>query len=206
MMKGSTFVFSRKANKTNFKLNIGFMIRRVSKQPAPIVRQWFRYVAMHVKQSRIRVARDVQIKFAAYMALLGPPDNFQASQAFWWIQPLFFHKDRGPRWSSALEVIPPTAEVMQRVVECCRVVAPCFKNIKNDRFQLDKVVAVMVQIPDPAFYVDRCVKAGIVNVGAIFHQNTFDHARKRVRGALGTLARDAEQHGAQLHEIQVVSD
>ncbi len=184
------------------------MPNRLPKRPPTCVREWMQFITSTARQQRLKVGDEHTIKLAALLTLVGKPTDSLATSTFWAITPMFFDKRRVSRWGPAVAVVPPTAESMLRVTRCAVLFNQKVPNkLRTANYQLDKVLAVMVQVRDASVYILQGLANGFIEPGTLFHANTLKHAQQRYRGALGTLARDSAAQGEELERvIEVVSD
>jgi hypothetical protein len=146
---------------------------------------------------RLRPASDKIIRLAALLTLVEEDPTTEAGQrAFWAFKALFLNGARLPRWDSALQHIPPDRRAIMRVVDACHwfghYAGPGV--LAKGHLMLDQVVGVMMEIDDPQGYIAHAARTDFLKPGALFHPNTLAAARNRMRGSLGVLGRDREQH------------
>lgn len=93
---------------------------------------------------------------------------------------------RTRRWGKIWDKLPPKPETPRRIRDCVHAYNRyCGREIADERFDLDQVVKTMVQIPDAKAYVSWCANDDLLKATAVFHPNTLELARKRLRGVFG---------------------
>lgn len=167
-------------------------ITRIAKFPTPDVREWNRVLLNAAGVERIRPPRDKILRLAALLTITGTTASPEAQRLFWAIRALFLNPARIARWEAALHAIPADRVVLLRIADCCFHFAAAAgdKALPKGQFQLDQVVTVMRDISDPEAYVENGARSNFLAPGALFHPNTLEAARRRLRGAMGEQAHD----------------
>lgn len=176
---------------------------RIAKCPTPAVESWMRLVHNACRAERMRPALEKVIRLAALLAVAAEePSSQDGQRAFWAFKCLFINGARLPRWDAALQKIPPDRTAVLRVAECCRIFGHFAgpRDLAKGHFALDQVIGVMLELEDPQGYIEHAARSGFLKPGALFHPNTLESARKRLRGSLGTLARDRAGHDSDIEQ------
>jgi hypothetical protein len=168
-------------------------VHRVAKRPPAPVRVWATALGQAATAARLQVDKGEMVRLAGLLALAGDP--FTAVPTFHAFKLLFIHPLRINNWKAGLQALPATHASISRVVAC---VAACQadpvveqQGFKKTHVNLEQVLPVMAQVPDPAAYLATTRELRKIN--AIFHPNSLAQAKKSMRGALGDLA---PQHSA----------
>lgn len=184
-------------------------VPRKPKRPAGTVSEWLVFLRRAARADHIRAPDNHLVRLAGLLAIVGGPDVERARDHFHAIRGLFFRQARVPRWGKAAGSIPADPAMgLERITACAREYGKVtdVSRLFRGKIRLDQVVRVMVQIGDAEAYMWHAARSDFLNPHALFHPNTLAAARRRVRGALGTLSRDAGEHGAQIEaEVRTVS-
>lgn len=183
------------------------MTDRKAKKPSSPVRSWMKTIHNASRVARMKPADHLVARLAAYLTLVGPPEDPEAQRAFWAIKGLFITQKRLHQWERALKKIPAEREAVMQVVECYQALAAAAGTRKWEtaKFDLVQVVTVMLEIPNVQAYVRDAKHNDFLEPGSLFHPNSLAAARKRLRGALGTLSRDQGAHNSQIRKhVRVV--
>lgn len=162
----------------------------------PAVAAWCKVIRNAVKMLRLNVSEHLVVRLAAHLALVGSPNDAEAQRVFWALKALFLVETRTHQWERALAVVPATKEGVQKIALCFQEYANVAGTLKWDsaKFDLVQVIRVMLEIPDPRAYIQHAARSDFLEPRALFHPSTFAAIKDRLRGSMGTLSRDREQH------------
>jgi hypothetical protein len=107
----------------------------------------------------------------------------------------------------ALDALPPDAAVLRQVAETMRLWQKITgRSVKQDRFQADRVIKTMLEVPEPEAYIRHLDAQGLPHFAAMFHPNTLERARKApaLRGVFD--ARNTEYWQQLRGQLNVVED
>jgi hypothetical protein len=151
------------------------------------------------------VVRGPMVRLAGLLTLVGQP---QVSVPVWFaFRSLFANKKVLPRWSQAIDAIPPTPAAMQNIVAAVQAYSRQFVGspIYLQNYNLETVVKVMVELHDPHLHVQRCAQQGMNKVAQIFHPNTIKFTQATLRGVYGQTA-DPEYRKQALARVRTISE
>lgn len=166
------------------------MTERISKKSAPVVREWLDYLRKALKARRVyrvKASEDCLVKFAAYLALVGPPNNEAATKVFAALVQLLFSWRRSQSLATNLNHLPVEAAGLQKVAAAV-VAAGNIEPFEKSKFPVANFIAVALELPDAKAYVEVCRKDGLSQIRQIFHPNTLKYTSQRYRGVVGALA------------------
>lgn len=168
------------------------VVSRKAKKPTPPVRKWRDRLIGAFRTRHLKPPpKSTLLRLAGLLTLVGERTDDEAAETYWAFVALFAHRKRQARWSKAVDNIPPEREKILRIKDCVKAYNEHImrllggKEIAQSRFKLDRVIKVMVQIPDADEYVKALSRQGFDNVGGVFHPNTLENMRERYRGMFG---------------------
>lgn len=166
------------------------MTQRISKKPAPVVREWLDYLRRALRARRVyrvRSSEDSLVKFAAYLSLVGPTNSEPAIKVFSALVQLLFSWRRIQTIATNLNHLPIEAAGLQRVAAAVAA-AGQIESLEQAKFPVGNFITVALQLPDAQAYVEVCRKDGLAQIRQIFHPNTLKYTSQRYRGVVGDLA------------------
>lgn len=151
---------------------------------------WLGYVRLHFRRSRVRMA-DVHLASLARLLAeqIGAPSESDAVESWEliresllapWVGGHGGKKFRAmPGLKDALALMRTEREGLRRVVEAMTV----WRRLAGLEARLgstrpDRIVSVILQIPDPETYVRHLVGRGLTTMSAVFSPGTLDRAKK----------------------------
>lgn len=157
-----------------------------------VVLQWERYLWRCLERTRARVPHAVLRTLAERLAEAGTPLDPAACELYVEVQALMLRpvrmRPRGstktittiPHLQAAVNLLPVNEQALARIahaIRCWRQVTQREVN-SDERYHTDRVITTMLQIPDPALYIQHLHDRGLQNIAVIFHPNTLARARK----------------------------
>jgi len=161
---------------------------------------WLGYIERHLKRVRATTRREDLLTIAALLAEIGPPDAPAACDVFEQIKVLLLtpvespwarrHRKQPialPSLQAALALLPPRTGRLAVVAAAMR----CWRNVMGRQdpgnFKPDKVIEVMLQIPEPEAYLQHLKTKGFELLGVAFHPNVLARAKQEpaLRGLFG---------------------
>ena len=159
---------------------------------------WEGLIRKQFKRHRLRLAAREDIEdFADLLSRLGPPSSPEAAYVWRHLVTVIFkpYKSRRtdavsgkqrivtvlPSFKSIVaQRLPPDPDKLRQVAETialwCRVTG---KNPTEERFNPDKVIQTILEIPEPVAYVTRLKEVlESANLALMFHPTTLSRARK----------------------------
>lgn len=97
------------------------------------------------------------------------------------------HRKTG-QWEKTLDLLCQHPDQLERVVQNVKAYQRFGgRELTRERFQLDQVVGVMLEIPPDGAetYVAAIMSEGLERPRALWHKNTLDYNRERLRGVFG---------------------
>lgn len=178
---------------------------REAKNTQPPVVRWVRHIERGFEAEYMQPPRrGVLQKMAGLIAIVGQPDDDVARQTYHAFISVFANRKRRNKWYKTVDLIPADRQRILRITNCVKeYIQQIQKNtdveLTNANFKLDKVVKVMLEIPEAAPYIDWCRDEGIYHPGAIFHKNTLKRAKNELQGVFGYAER--MEYDEQLDDI-----
>lgn len=180
---------------------------------------WAGQIRRHLAHVRARVADVLVVQLAARLAEIGAPTERNAQSVFEQVQALLLRPvwtrkayvggrtrsfARLPNLKEALEKLPPNTKALQRVADTLL----CWRRITNrepnvDRYRVDRVIEVMLQIPAPEPYITHLFARGHPHLAFMFHPNTLLRAKKEtaLRGVFAGSTDYWDHTQSQLHVV-----
>ena len=128
----------------------------------------------------------------------GPPDDPAALELFEQVKQLLLTpmRVRGETGKermqlvglrASLELLQPRSGSLQAVAAIFRTWRTIMGGRDPGHFRADKVIAVMLQVPDAETYLQHLKARGLEPLGVAFHQNVLERAKKEptLRGLFG---------------------
>lgn len=132
---------------------------------------------------------------AGFLALTGLPGDDDTRKVFYALKGLLLQPRRLPRLSQSLQALPADRKKLLHLAEVCRAYGELVGGLSTGNVRVDRVIGVMLEIPDGWAYVRKLKEAGFYHLGGIFHPNTLKRARREMRGLFsGTEGEEGYWH------------
>lgn len=186
----------------------------------PTASAWAGAIRRYLKHKHMRAGIEAVDELARRMAEVGPPEDLSASRTFALIQPLLLHPLREQRQDavgrvrtvSSLPFLKASLALLPSDRGAVKVLADVMNTWQQitrrdpytEKFRPDRVVGVMLQVPDPAQYINR-LAGRLPTLAAIFHPSTLERA-KRDAALRGMFAGNTAQWVAQSGQLHILED
>jgi hypothetical protein len=189
---------------------------RVAKPaPGPVI-TWARFVRNAAKAQYITLLAqddDVVIRLAGAITYVGDINDPDAKKLFWSLSRLFMNKKRKVRWSSAVEMLPASRDLLMRIPACCsaydakgvevKETGKFLVSLDKGNFKLDEVLEVILQVSDVEEFMNFAIpdkpKVHNLHPAKVFSKDMLEQVSKRKRGAFSEsateFAKDLEASG-----------
>ncbi len=179
---------------------------------------WLGYLGRHLTRVRATASRDDLMTIAALLAEIGSPDDQRACEVCEQIQALLLtpmespwarkHRKQPialPSLAAALALLQPRSGSLAAVATIFR----CWRNVMGRQelgnFRADKVIGVMLQIPEPEQYLQYLKTNGLEPLGVAFHPNVLERA-KRSMELRGLFKGSGEYWNRTAEQLNIVKD
>jgi hypothetical protein len=165
---------------------------------------WVSKIKMNARRARTKIKLEDAEDFADLLARVGPPGTAAADAIFNEVASVLLRPVRSsargqawstfPRFREAVALIPPSREKLEHLAATIRAWRQITGRLPDrDKFNTERVIQTMLQVPEPEAYVKRLAEQGMTPLGVVFHPNTLDGAR-RDPGLRGIFWRERSQH------------
>ena len=159
---------------------------------------WLGFIVRHLKHKHCTAPRQDLEAVAELLVETGPPDDPAALELFEQVKvllltPMRIRTGTGKEYRrivglrEALALLTPNTGKLAAVAAAFR----CWRNAMGrtdpGNFRADKVIRVMLQIPEPELYLNYLKARGLEPLGVAFHENVLARAKKEpeLRGLFG---------------------
>lgn len=175
---------------------------------------WLGFISRHLKHKHCTAPRQDLEAVAALLVETGPPDDPHALELFEQVKallltPMRVRAGNGKEYMrlvglrDALALLAPRSGSLAAVAAIFR----CWRNVMGrqdpGRFRPDRVIEVMLQVPEPEAYLKHMKARGLEPLGVAFHQNVLARAKKEpaLRGLFGGSTDYMKQTADQLNVV-----
>lgn len=161
---------------------------------------WLGYLERHLTRVNATADRDDLLTIAALLAEIGSPDDRAACDVCEQVKALLLTPMESP-WGrrhrkrpiviqslqAALALLPPRSGKLAAVAASMRCWRSVMGRTDMGHFRPDKVIEVMLQVPEPEAYLQHLKTKGFESLGVAFHPNVLARAKKEpaLRGLFG---------------------
>lgn len=184
----------------------------------PIHAAWIGFINRYLKHSHIKIDDTAVELLAAKLRDVGPPELRAALDLFDGVKVLLLRPTRDvkaydsgkTRSSNTLPQLRKAVLAMKEPGDLQKVIGVLRtweqvtgRNPFLERFNSERVVTVMLQVPDAAAYIKHLSDRGLPTLASIFHPNTFDRAKRdtALRGLFAGSSQYWEQTSGQLNIV-----
>lgn len=150
--------------------------------PAPPVVEWKQKLGYLRSQIQLKIKDEELTLLCGFMAIVGLPGEEDSRRFFYAIKGLLLQQGRESRLPKVLRLLPPDRKKLLRFADVAKAYGDIVGPLSDGKIQVDRVVKVMLEIPDGRPYIQRLYNTGFYHLGAIFHPNTLERARRDMRG------------------------
>lgn len=185
-------------------------------QAGPPAAAWLGFIVRHLKRKHCTAPRQDLEAVAALLVETGPPDDPAALELFEQVKsllltPMRVRAGNGKEYQRLVGLRDALAQLAPRSGSLAAVAAiyRCWRNVMGRQdpghFRPDRVIEVMLQVPEPEAYLKHMKARGLEPLGVAFHPNVLARAKKEpaLRGLFGGST-DYMKHTAD--QLNVVTD
>lgn len=173
-------------------------IVEMGKQAGSPAAAWLGFIVRHLKRMHCTAPRLDLEAVAALLVETGPPDDPAALELFEQVKtllltPMRVRAGNGKEYQRLVGLRDALAQLAPKSGSLAMVAAAlrCWRNVMGrtnpGHFRPDRVIEVMLQVPEPEVYLKHMKERGLEPLGVAFHPNVLARAKKEpsLRGLFG---------------------